>query len=131
MTRRIQIVSADLVQTAELEPAATWLKGGGIVAFPTDTFYGLAVDPGSDAAVGALFDLKGRDATAAIPLIAASTRQVAGESFQRRAFQRELHHALGTEPRRGIGGDLSPAFRTNSGFWHGRVLVFCFRSTYL
>ena len=76
MTRRIQIVSADRVQAAELEPAAAWLKAGGIVAFPTDTFYGLAVDPRSDAAVRALFDLKGRDAAAAIPLIAASSGQV-------------------------------------------------------
>lgn len=56
--------------------AAAWLRRGGIVALPTDTFYGLAVDPASAAAVRALFDLKGRDAGAALPLIAASIEQV-------------------------------------------------------
>jgi tRNA threonylcarbamoyl adenosine modification protein (Sua5/YciO/YrdC/YwlC family) len=56
--------------------AAEWLRDGGIVAFPTDTFYGLAVDPASAAAVRRLFALKGREARAALPLVAASTRQV-------------------------------------------------------
>jgi L-threonylcarbamoyladenylate synthase len=61
---------------ADLAPAAAWVGRGGIVAFPTDTFYGLAVDPSSTTAVRALFDLKGRDASAAVPLIAASIEQV-------------------------------------------------------
>ena len=38
--------------------------------------YGLAVDPSSDAAVHNLFELKGRRARAALPLVAASSRQV-------------------------------------------------------
>jgi L-threonylcarbamoyladenylate synthase len=61
---------------ADLAQACAWIRAGGIVAYPTDTFYGLAVDPTSDAAVAALFDVKGRDATVAMPLIAASTAQV-------------------------------------------------------
>jgi len=59
-----------------LAPAADWLRAGGIVAFPTDTFYGLAVDPVSAVAVKELFDLKGRPPSAALPLIAASKPQV-------------------------------------------------------
>ena len=51
------------------------LRRGGIVAYPTDTLYGLAVDPRNDAAVGRLFDLKGRSATSAVPLIAANEDQ--------------------------------------------------------
>jgi L-threonylcarbamoyladenylate synthase len=51
------------------------LRRGGIVAYPTDTLYGLAVDPTSDAAVRKLFGLKGRDAAAAIALIAAEPAQ--------------------------------------------------------
>ena len=61
---------------AALAPAIDWLKQGGVVAFPTDTFYGLAVDPGSAAAVRALFALKGRRNDQAIPLIAGSRAQV-------------------------------------------------------
>jgi L-threonylcarbamoyladenylate synthase len=69
-------VDPSTVKLADLAPAAARLRQGGIVAFPTDTFYGLAVDPCSDAAVRALFSLKGRAPAAAIPLIAASLAQV-------------------------------------------------------
>ena len=51
------------------------LRRGGIVVFPTDTLYGLAVDPRHDAAVRRLFELKGRNAATAVPLIAASEEQ--------------------------------------------------------
>ena len=61
----------------ELAPAAAWLRAGGVVAMPTDTFYGLAVDIRNAAAVRQLFALKGRDARAALPLIAANSVQVA------------------------------------------------------
>lgn len=47
----------------------------GVVAYPTDTLYGLAVDPRSEAAVERLFDVKGRDRSQAIPLIAADLEQ--------------------------------------------------------
>jgi L-threonylcarbamoyladenylate synthase len=64
----------------EFEPAVAWLKQGGVVAYPTDTFYGLAVDPTSAKAVAGLFDLKGRQAAVAVPFIAASRAQVDGWS---------------------------------------------------
>jgi L-threonylcarbamoyladenylate synthase len=69
--RRVRIC-----RPGDLSVAAEWLRDGGIVAFPTDTFYGLAVDPASAVAVRRLFALKGREARAALPLVAASTRQV-------------------------------------------------------
>jgi L-threonylcarbamoyladenylate synthase len=61
-------------ETAIVE-AAEVLRRGGVVAYPTDTLYGLAVDPTSETAVRKLFDLKGRDAAAAIALIAADPAQ--------------------------------------------------------
>ncbi len=69
-------VDPDSCTAADLAAAVDWLGRGGIVLYPTDTFYGLAVDPESATAVDALFALKGRDASAAIPLIAASRPQV-------------------------------------------------------
>jgi L-threonylcarbamoyladenylate synthase len=51
------------------------LRTGGIVAFPTDTLYGLAVDPRRADAVQRLFALKGREATVALPLVAAALEQ--------------------------------------------------------
>jgi L-threonylcarbamoyladenylate synthase len=54
---------------------AAIVRGGGVVAFPTDTLYGLAVDPRTDEAVERLFDVKGREAGVAVPLIAADIDQ--------------------------------------------------------
>ncbi len=56
--------------------AVAWLRSGNVVAFPTDTLYGLAVDPASEIAVRTLFHIKGRDTAAALPLVAGSRAQV-------------------------------------------------------
>ena len=56
--------------------AARLLEGGQLVAFPTDTLYGLAADPRRSGAIERLFRVKGRAADAAIPLIAAAVSQV-------------------------------------------------------
>ena len=59
-----------------LRRAVDHLRAGRIVAIPTDTSYGLAVDPTSDAAVRRLFTWKGRPEGVALPLVAASVVQV-------------------------------------------------------
>jgi L-threonylcarbamoyladenylate synthase len=76
MSPRRLVVDADTVEPADLAPAVDWLRRGGVVAFPTDTSYGLAVDPASEAAVHAIFAIKGRSPRAALPLIAASVTQI-------------------------------------------------------
>jgi L-threonylcarbamoyladenylate synthase len=68
----VKIVPAS---SESIDRAVDALRHGGVVAYPTDTLYGLAVDPRSAAAVARLFALKGRDAASAIPLIAASLEQ--------------------------------------------------------
>ena len=60
----------------DLAPAVAWLRDGGILALPSDTLYGLAVDIKSSLAVRRLFAIKGRPARAALPLIAANIAQV-------------------------------------------------------
>ena len=60
---------------AAIAAAADVLRRGGIVAYPTDTLYGLAVDPRSERAVRRLFEVKGRDPRAAVTLIAADVAQ--------------------------------------------------------
>jgi L-threonylcarbamoyladenylate synthase len=72
--RRLLTDPAEPAGTAIAE-AVEVLRGGGVVAYPTDTLYGLAVDPANETAVRRLFDLKGRDAAAAIALIAADAAQ--------------------------------------------------------
>jgi len=44
----------------DLARAVAVLRGGGLVAFPTETVYGLGADAASDAAVGRIFAVKGR-----------------------------------------------------------------------
>lgn len=61
---------------ADLAAAVVWLRDGGVVAFPTDTFYGLAADPQSQAAIQLIYEIKGRGADAALPFVAASRAQV-------------------------------------------------------
>ena len=60
-----------------IDRAAMILRRGGIVAYPTDTLYGLAVDPRSPEAVEKLFRVKERDPRHPIPLIAGDLAQVA------------------------------------------------------
>lgn len=60
----------------DLAPAVSALRSGGVVAFPTETFYGLAVDPRSDAAVAKVFALKRRAPDQPLPLIAGDVDQV-------------------------------------------------------
>ncbi len=45
---------------ASIAQAAQVLGAGGLVAFPTETVYGLGADAGSDAAVAGIFAAKGR-----------------------------------------------------------------------
>ena len=43
-----------------VERAAELLRAGGVVAFPTETVYGLGADARNDAAVARIFEIKGR-----------------------------------------------------------------------
>lgn len=55
--------------------AAATVTSGGVVAYPTDTFYGLATDARQASAVARLFAIKGRQGDVAIPLVAADLDQ--------------------------------------------------------
>jgi L-threonylcarbamoyladenylate synthase len=69
-------VNSEHVTTDVLMQAISALRSGGVVAFPTETFYGLAVDPRLSFAVTKLFELKRRASAQPIPLIAASVQQI-------------------------------------------------------
>ena len=47
---------------SQLDEAVAVLKRGGLVAFPTETVYGLGADAGNAAAIGRLYAAKGRPA---------------------------------------------------------------------
>lgn len=58
-----------------LEYAARLILAGRVVAFPTDTFYGLGADPFNLAAVSEVFRVKGRTADRPLPLLVATIEQ--------------------------------------------------------
>ena len=69
-------VDSELPAEETINQAIRVLKDGGLVAYPTDTVYGLAVDPRLEKAVENLFCAKGRPHNLAIPLIGADVNQV-------------------------------------------------------
>jgi L-threonylcarbamoyladenylate synthase len=72
---------------AGIARAAAILREGGLVAFPTDTVYGVAVARSRPDRLPALFALKGRPLDRRIPVLVASMTQVgeAGFTFDERA----------------------------------------------
>lgn len=52
-----------MVSDNDIEHAVAVLRAGGLVAFPTETVYGLGADAGNPAAVGRIFAAKGRPST--------------------------------------------------------------------
>lgn len=69
-------IDAGRPDTRLIAEAAEIVRNGGLVAYPTDTLYGLAADPASRAAIAQLYRIKGRPVEQAIPLIAAGIDQV-------------------------------------------------------
>lgn len=54
-------VNADHPQPRHVQRAVEILSNGGVIAYPTDTYYGLGCDLGSKKAIEKLYQLKGRD----------------------------------------------------------------------
>lgn len=54
--------------------AASVLRTGGLIAFPTDTLYALGADASNPLAVRRIFEVKGRNLTSPIPLLVADLR---------------------------------------------------------
>jgi L-threonylcarbamoyladenylate synthase len=55
---------------------AEMLRSGGIICYPTETFYALGIDPWNQSACERLFKLKKRPLEKELPLIASSTEMV-------------------------------------------------------
>ncbi|MBI5468831.1 MAG: Sua5/YciO/YrdC/YwlC family protein, partial [Deltaproteobacteria bacterium] len=55
--------------SATLDEAREAFKRGGVIAYPTETFYGLCVDPFNKEAIEKLFTLKGRSPKSPISVI--------------------------------------------------------------
>lgn len=76
MTDRLSSTAEGIARAAEL------LAAGEIVAFPTDTVYGVAVAASRPERVAALFELKGRPVDRRIPLLVADLDQAAAAGWE-------------------------------------------------
>ena len=61
-----------------LTRAAQLLRGGGVVAFPTDTVYGLGADASDELAQRRIYQIKGRPVGMPLILMAAAPSQLTG-----------------------------------------------------
>jgi len=59
--------------TNAIQEAADLLKQGYVIAFPTDTLYGIGVDPFDPVAIERLYQVKGRSIDKGIPILLADT----------------------------------------------------------
>ena len=78
--------------------AASLLQSGALVAFPTETVYGLGADATSDDAVARIFDAK-----------------------QRPTFNPLIVHVIDTEAASAIVDFTEPARRLADAFWPGAL----------
>lgn len=68
-------IDSEALSLDALAPAVAALRRGGVIAYPTETFYGLGADPLSAAAVARVFGVKARVEGQSLPLIAADLAQ--------------------------------------------------------
>jgi L-threonylcarbamoyladenylate synthase len=62
--------------SAQVDEAVRVLRGGGLVAYPTDTVYGLGASMSSAEAVERVFAVKARPRQMALPLLVGSVAQI-------------------------------------------------------
>ncbi|HWX84220.1 MAG TPA: L-threonylcarbamoyladenylate synthase [Xanthobacteraceae bacterium] len=88
------------VDEAALATAARVLARGGLVAFPTETVYGLGADATNPAAIARLYQAKGRP-----------------------SFNPLIAHVFDLEAARRIGGFDAAALRLAEAFWPGPLTL--------
>ncbi len=73
-----------------LDRAVEVLKGGGVVAFPTDTVYGVAVSPWDTDALARLYEAKRRRSDHPIPLLLSDADQLERVAMIARRLKRQV-----------------------------------------
>ncbi len=68
-------ISSEAPQKSSLQYAADMITSGKVVAVPTDTFYALTADPFNLAAIEAVFRIKGRPESRALPILVDSVER--------------------------------------------------------
>lgn len=64
------------LSSTELKSCIDCLNGGGLICYPTETFYAIGVDPSNANARKKVYELKGRNAEKNLPLIAGDLEMI-------------------------------------------------------
>ena len=80
------------LEKIDFSEAVDAVRSGGVIAFPTDTFYALGVDAMNDAAIRRAFEAKRRPATTPMPVLISDPSQA--DTFTS-AFDAESHALAG------------------------------------
>jgi L-threonylcarbamoyladenylate synthase len=83
-----RVISANDPQA--IDQALQTLESGGLVAFPTDTVYGLSARVTDPAGIDRLYAVKGRDSAKAIPVLLSSPDELAQVTAEMNAMARRL-----------------------------------------
>jgi L-threonylcarbamoyladenylate synthase len=84
----VKVFRTETLQDADYAQLASLLQSGGVIAFPTDTAYGLGADPFNEAAIDRIFRIKGREETKPILLIVDSLAMAKSVSVPPRVFRK-------------------------------------------
>ena len=90
-----------LMENIDLSEAVDAVKSGGVIAFPTDTFYALGVDATNESAIRRAFEAKRRPADTPMPVLISEPSQA-----------RQFTHGF---------GDVSNALANR--FWPGALTI--------
>jgi len=96
-----------VISDREIGQAVAVLRGGGLVAFPTETVYGLGADASNPAAVRRIFEAKGRPAAHPVIVHLADAVQVA-------TWAREVPEAARRLARKFWPGPLTMVLRRSA-----------------
>lgn len=74
----ILTIDPDKPEQSHIAKAIRIIRTGGIIAYPTETFYGLGADAENERALARVFLIKGRDALKPLPVLIGSEEELTG-----------------------------------------------------
>ena len=99
MAARVLQLGVQQADAEALEEGAAVLRAGGLVAFPTETVYGVGARADCAGSVGRLRELKSRDSSKPFTYHVGSALAAAELELQH-GRQREIHEAVHAQRRR-------------------------------
>ncbi len=98
MKKKIRTIDPNKPDPDLILETAKIIKKGGVVAFPSDTCYGLAVNPFDTQAIARLFEIKGRNTDKGIILLVSSIAMLESLTEDLSPFSKSMMKAFWPGP---------------------------------